>query len=75
MVVMPLPLSFFCQSLDNDKYVNERGIFNASDLKKKQYDLDFPLSSAVRLKDNTVYGYCTSAPFICKYHLSEKVIL
>ncbi|XP_066047799.1 cilia- and flagella-associated protein 43 [Chamaea fasciata] len=57
---------------DNDKYVNEQGIFNASDLKKKQYDLDCPLSSAVRLKDNTVYGYCTCAPFICKYHLSEE---
>lgn len=50
-------------------------MFNASDLKKEQYDLDCPLSSAVRLKDNVVYGYCTCAPFICKYHLSEEVIL
>ncbi|XP_014105575.1 PREDICTED: cilia- and flagella-associated protein 43 [Pseudopodoces humilis] len=57
---------------DNDKYVNEQGMFNASDLKKEQYDLDCPLSSAVRLKDNIVYGYCTSAPFIYKYHLSEE---
>ncbi|XP_053839965.1 cilia- and flagella-associated protein 43 [Vidua macroura] len=57
---------------DNDKYVNEQGMFNASDLKKEQYDLDCPLSSAVRLKDNIVYGYCTCAPFICKYHLSEE---
>ncbi|XP_063261434.1 cilia- and flagella-associated protein 43 isoform X2 [Prinia subflava] len=57
---------------DNDKYVNEQGMFNASALKKEQYDLDCPLSSAVRLKDNLVYGFCTSAPFICKYHLSEK---
>ncbi|XP_041271676.1 cilia- and flagella-associated protein 43 [Onychostruthus taczanowskii] len=57
---------------DNDKYVNEQGMFNVSDLKKKQYDLDFPLSSTVRLKDNTVYGYCSCAPFICKYHLSEE---
>ncbi|XP_014739240.1 PREDICTED: cilia- and flagella-associated protein 43 [Sturnus vulgaris] len=57
---------------DTDKYVNEQGMFKASDLKKEQYDLDCPLSSAVRLKDNIVYGYCISAPFICKYHLSEK---
>ncbi|KAM4775662.1 cilia- and flagella-associated protein 43 isoform 3-T3 [Cyanocitta cristata] len=57
---------------DNEKYVNEQGMFNASDLKKEQYDLDCPLSSAVRLKDNIVYGYCTCAPFICKYHLSEE---
>ncbi|XP_072787334.1 cilia- and flagella-associated protein 43 isoform X5 [Taeniopygia guttata] len=58
---------------DNDKYVNEQGMFNASDLKKEQYDLDYPLSSAVRLKShNIVYGYCTCAPFICKYYLSAK---
>ncbi|XP_071302063.1 cilia- and flagella-associated protein 43 isoform X1 [Agelaius tricolor] len=56
---------------DHDKYVNEQGMFNASDLKKKQYDLDYPLSSAVRLKNSIVYGYCSCAPLICKYHLSE----
>ncbi|OWK62341.1 Cilia- and flagella-associated protein 43 [Lonchura striata] len=59
--------------IDNDKYVNEQGMFNASDLKKEQYDLDYPLSSAVRLKShNIVYGYCTCAPFIRKYYLSAK---
>ncbi|XP_071605436.1 cilia- and flagella-associated protein 43 isoform X1 [Heliangelus exortis] len=57
---------------DNDKYVNEYGMFNASAIRKDKYDLDYPLSSAVRLKDNLVYGYCTRAPFICKYHLSEE---
>ncbi|XP_032844431.2 cilia- and flagella-associated protein 43 isoform X3 [Tyto alba] len=69
-------LEIFCVSsaltTDNDKYVNEQGMLNASAIKKEQYDLDYPLSSAVRLKDNLVYGYCTCAPFICKYHLSEK---
>ncbi|XP_009697789.1 PREDICTED: WD repeat-containing protein 96, partial [Cariama cristata] len=60
---------------DNDKYVNEQGMLNASAIKKEQYDLDYPLSSAVRLKDNIVYGYCTCAPFICKYHLSEENML
>ncbi|XP_010283130.1 PREDICTED: WD repeat-containing protein 96, partial [Phaethon lepturus] len=72
-------LEIFCLSsaltTDNDKYVNEQGMLNASAIKKKQYDLDYPLSSAVRLKDNIVYGYCTCAPFICKYHLSEENML
>ncbi|KAM9611800.1 cilia- and flagella-associated protein 43 isoform 1-T2 [Morphnus guianensis] len=72
-------LEIFCLSsalaTDNDKYVNAQGMLNASAIKKEQYDLDYPLSSAVRLKDNIVYGYCTCAPFICKYHLSEENML
>ncbi|KAM9188437.1 cilia- and flagella-associated protein 43 [Mergus octosetaceus] len=60
---------------DNEKFVNEQGMLNASAIKKEQYDLDYPLSSAVRLKDNTVYGYCTCARFICKYNLSEQNIM
>lgn len=67
-------LFFFPIFLDNEKFVNEQGMLNASAIKKEQYDLDYPLSSAVRLKDNTVYGYCTCARFICKYNLSEQVI-
>ncbi|XP_009572136.1 PREDICTED: WD repeat-containing protein 96, partial [Fulmarus glacialis] len=69
-------LEIFCLSsaltTDNDKYVNEQGMLNPSAIKKEQYNLDYPLSSAVRSKDNIVYGYCTCAPFICKYHLSEE---
>ncbi|KAJ7396663.1 hypothetical protein BTVI_143352 [Pitangus sulphuratus] len=72
-------LEIFCLSsaitTDNDKCVNDQGMFNASALKNKQYELDYPLSSAVKLKDNIVYGYCTRAPFICKYHLSEENML
>ncbi|XP_010158865.1 PREDICTED: WD repeat-containing protein 96 [Eurypyga helias] len=72
-------LEIFCLSsaltTDNDKYVNEQGMLNASAIRKEQYDLDYPLSSAVRLKDNTVYGYCSCAPFICKYRLSKENIL
>uniref|UniRef100_A0A8C0I9U0 Cilia and flagella associated protein 43 n=1 Tax=Bubo bubo TaxID=30461 RepID=A0A8C0I9U0_BUBBB len=71
-------LEIFCLSsaltTDNDKYVDEQGMLNANAIKKEQYDLDYPLSSAVRLKDNIVYGYCACAPFICKYHLSEERI-
>ncbi|XP_068805797.1 cilia- and flagella-associated protein 43 isoform X2 [Struthio camelus] len=72
-------LEIFCLpsalTTDNDKYVNERGVLKASAIKKEQYDLDYPLSSAVKLKDDVVYGYCTCAPFICKYHLSEQNML
>ncbi|XP_056350633.1 cilia- and flagella-associated protein 43 [Oenanthe melanoleuca] len=57
---------------DTDQYVNEQGMFKGSGLKREQYDLECPLSSAVRLKDNTVYGYSTRAPFICQYRLSEE---
>uniref|UniRef100_A0A8C3PJR8 Cilia- and flagella-associated protein 43 n=1 Tax=Calidris pygmaea TaxID=425635 RepID=A0A8C3PJR8_9CHAR len=72
-------LAIFCLpsalTTDNDKYVNEQGMLNASAIKKEQYDLDYLLSSAVRLKDNIVYGYCNCAPFICKYHLLEENML
>ncbi|XP_057276998.1 cilia- and flagella-associated protein 43 isoform X1 [Pezoporus wallicus] len=75
-VVQQARLETFCLSsaltTDNDKYVNAHGMFNGSAIKMKRYDLDYSLSSAVRLKDNTVYGYCTCAPFICKYRLSEE---
>ncbi|KAF4791478.1 hypothetical protein TURU_131639 [Turdus rufiventris] len=57
---------------DAAEYVNEQGIFKDSDLKREQYDLDGTFSSAVKVKRNTVYGYCTSAPFICKYYLSKE---
>ncbi|POI26684.1 hypothetical protein CIB84_009566 [Bambusicola thoracicus] len=60
---------------DIDKYVNDQGMLNVSAIKREQYDLEYPLSSAVRLKDNIVYGYCTCAPLICKYHLSKQSIL
>ncbi|XP_071668229.1 cilia- and flagella-associated protein 43 isoform X3 [Patagioenas fasciata] len=68
-----LEIFCLCSALTtDDKCVNEHGILNANAIKRKQYDLDCPLSSAVRLKDNIVYGYCTCAPFICKYHISEE---
>ncbi|NWI16625.1 CFA43 protein, partial [Crypturellus soui] len=72
-------LEIFCLSsaltTDNEKYVNEQGMLKPSAIKMEHYDLDYPLSSAVKLKDNVVYGYCGIAPFICKYHLSEEVNL
>ncbi|KAM8806103.1 cilia- and flagella-associated protein 43 [Eudromia elegans] len=67
-----LPSAFIT---DNEKYVNEQGMLKASAIKMEQYDLDYPLSSAVKLMDDIVYGYCGRAPFICKYHLSEEHML
>uniref|UniRef100_A0A8C3IIN2 Cilia- and flagella-associated protein 43 n=1 Tax=Chrysemys picta bellii TaxID=8478 RepID=A0A8C3IIN2_CHRPI len=52
--------------------IDERGMLKNRVIQKRQYELDYPLSSAVRQKDDTVYGYCNHAPFICKYHLAKK---
>uniref|UniRef100_A0A452IXL4 Cilia- and flagella-associated protein 43 n=1 Tax=Gopherus agassizii TaxID=38772 RepID=A0A452IXL4_9SAUR len=52
--------------------IDERGMLKNRVIQKHQYELDYPLSSAVRQKDDTVYGYCNHAPFICKYHLAKK---
>ncbi|XP_015722732.1 cilia- and flagella-associated protein 43 [Coturnix japonica] len=75
----PTRMEMFCLSSalreGTDKYVNDQGMLNSSAIEKKQYDLQYPLSSAVRLKDNIVYGYCTCAPFICRYNLSEQSVL
>ncbi|XP_075791642.1 cilia- and flagella-associated protein 43 isoform X2 [Pelodiscus sinensis] len=59
-------------TLDNEECIDERGLIKNSVIQKRQYDLDYPLSSAVRQNVDTVYGYCNHAPFICKYCLAEK---
>lgn len=61
--------------IDNDECIDERGLLKNSVIQKHQYELDYPLSSAVRQKYDIVYGYCNHAPFICKYHLAKKVML
>uniref|UniRef100_A0A8C3ILW8 Cilia- and flagella-associated protein 43 n=1 Tax=Chrysemys picta bellii TaxID=8478 RepID=A0A8C3ILW8_CHRPI len=69
-------LEIFCLpsaiTIDNDECIDERGMLKNRVIQKRQYELDYPLSSAVRQKDDTVYGYCNHAPFICKYHLAKK---
>uniref|UniRef100_A0A8C3IJJ8 Cilia- and flagella-associated protein 43 n=1 Tax=Chrysemys picta bellii TaxID=8478 RepID=A0A8C3IJJ8_CHRPI len=68
-------LEIFCLpsaiTIDNDECIDERGMLKNRVIQKRQYELDYPLSSAVRQKDDTVYGYCNHAPFICKYHLKK----
>ncbi|XP_073210543.1 cilia- and flagella-associated protein 43 isoform X4 [Lepidochelys kempii] len=69
-------LEIFCLpsaiTIDNDECIDERGMLKNSVIQKHQYELEYPLSSAVRQKGDTVYGYCKHAPFICKYHLTKK---
>ncbi|XP_043407754.1 cilia- and flagella-associated protein 43 isoform X4 [Chelonia mydas] len=69
-------LEIFCLpsaiTIDNDECIDERGMLKNRVIQKRQYELEYPLSSAVRQKDDTVYGYCKHAPFICKYHLAKK---
>uniref|UniRef100_A0A7M4F3D5 Cilia- and flagella-associated protein 43 n=1 Tax=Crocodylus porosus TaxID=8502 RepID=A0A7M4F3D5_CROPO len=72
-VSLPAFLSF--NPIDNDECVDERGLLKEKVIQKQQYELDYPLSSAVRQKDGTIYGYCSHAPFICKYNLASKVFV
>nr|XP_056705780.1 cilia- and flagella-associated protein 43 [Euleptes europaea] len=59
--------------LDNEECINERGLLKDHAIRKRSYDLEFPLSSVVRRKDTSVYGYASHAPFICKYHFASKI--
>ncbi|EMP37621.1 WD repeat-containing protein 96 [Chelonia mydas] len=64
--------TYLCSICNNDECIDERGMLKNRVIQKRQYELEYPLSSAVRQKDDTVYGYCKHAPFICKYHLAKK---
>ncbi|XP_060097687.1 cilia- and flagella-associated protein 43 [Heteronotia binoei] len=59
--------------LDNEECINERGLLKDQVIRKHTYDYEFPLSSVVKRKDTTVYGYASQAPFICKYHFASKI--
>ncbi|XP_066477233.1 cilia- and flagella-associated protein 43 [Tiliqua scincoides] len=58
---------------DNEECINERGMLNDVVIQKRTYDLDYPLTSVVKRKDNTLYGYASQSPFICKYQLTSKI--
>ncbi|XP_048362773.1 cilia- and flagella-associated protein 43 isoform X2 [Sphaerodactylus townsendi] len=58
---------------DNEECISERGMLKDQVIWKRTYDLDCPLSSVVKRKDTTVYGYDSHAPFICKYHFASKI--
>ncbi|XP_077205761.1 cilia- and flagella-associated protein 43 isoform X2 [Paroedura picta] len=68
--VFNLPLRII---LDNEECISERGLLKDQVIRKRSYDLEFPLNSLVKRKDTTVYGYTSHAPFICKYHFASKV--
>ncbi|XP_054839059.1 cilia- and flagella-associated protein 43 [Eublepharis macularius] len=60
-------------ALVNEECINERGLLKDQVIRKRTYDVEFPLSSVVKRKDTTVYGYASHAPFICKYQFASKV--
>ncbi|KAL8187387.1 UNVERIFIED_CONTAM: hypothetical protein K2H54_047783 [Gekko kuhli] len=59
--------------LDNEECISERGLLKDHVIRRRFYDLEFPLCSVVKRKDTTVYGYASQAPFICKYHFASKI--
>ncbi|KAM6443389.1 cilia- and flagella-associated protein 43 [Liasis olivaceus] len=58
---------------DNEACITERGLLKDSIIQKHMYELEHPLLSLVKRKDEAVLGYASQAPFICRYHLSAKV--
>lgn len=53
--------------------ITERGLLKDSIIQKHMYELEFPLLSLVKRKDETVLAYTSQASYICRYHLTEKV--
>lgn len=64
---------FFPKSTENEACVTERGLLKENIIQKRTYELEYPLTSVVKRKDGTVFGYASQAPYICKYHLAAKV--
>uniref|UniRef100_A0A670I0J7 Cilia- and flagella-associated protein 43 n=1 Tax=Podarcis muralis TaxID=64176 RepID=A0A670I0J7_PODMU len=65
----------YCERQKNDECINERGQLKERVIQTRGYELEYALSSVVKRKDSTVFGYATQAPFICKYHLTSKPII
>uniref|UniRef100_A0ABM5G1Z5 Cilia- and flagella-associated protein 43 n=1 Tax=Pogona vitticeps TaxID=103695 RepID=A0ABM5G1Z5_9SAUR len=62
-------------TLENEQCVTERGLLKENIIQKRTYELEYPLSSLVKRKDGTLFGYASQAPYILKYHLTEKPII
>ncbi|XP_053162414.1 cilia- and flagella-associated protein 43 isoform X2 [Hemicordylus capensis] len=58
---------------DNEECISERGMLKDFVVRKRTYELEYPLCSLVKRKDSTVYAYASQAPFICRYHLTAKI--
>ncbi|XP_060538905.1 cilia- and flagella-associated protein 43 isoform X1 [Pantherophis guttatus] len=69
--IFTLPLNIIS---DNEMCITERGLLKDSIIQKHMYELEFPLLSLVKRKDETVLAYTSQASYICRYHLTEKVI-
>ncbi|KAL7990626.1 hypothetical protein Chor_014056 [Crotalus horridus] len=68
--IFTLPLNIIS---DNEICITERGLLKDSIIQKHMYELEFPLLSLVKRKDETVIAYASQASYICKYNLTEKV--
>uniref|UniRef100_A0A8C6XW02 Cilia- and flagella-associated protein 43 n=1 Tax=Naja naja TaxID=35670 RepID=A0A8C6XW02_NAJNA len=68
-------LFIFFKSADNEMCITERGLLKDSIIQKHMYELEFPLLSLVKRKDETVLAYTSQASYICRYHLTGKDIL
>ncbi|XP_026523209.1 cilia- and flagella-associated protein 43 [Notechis scutatus] len=68
--IFTLPLNIIS---DNEMCITERGLLKDSIIQKHMYELEFPLLSLVKRKDETVLAYTSQASYICRYHLTGKV--
>ncbi|KAM3925380.1 cilia- and flagella-associated protein 43 [Leptodactylus fuscus] len=56
-----------------NEYVDQRGMCKESMIQKQQYKVEEPLFSAVLGSNgNSVYGYCSDSPYICKFTLPKE---
>ncbi|XP_013915005.1 PREDICTED: cilia- and flagella-associated protein 43 [Thamnophis sirtalis] len=69
--IFTLPLNIIS---DNEMCITERGLLKDSIIQKHMYELEFPLLSLVKRKDETVLACTSPSSYICKYHLIEKQV-
>nr|XP_060624330.1 cilia- and flagella-associated protein 43 [Anolis sagrei ordinatus] len=59
-------------ALENEECITERGMLKDNIIQKHAYGLEFPLSSAVKRRDDTVLACTSQVPFILRYNLTTK---
>ncbi|XP_070608857.1 cilia- and flagella-associated protein 43 isoform X2 [Erythrolamprus reginae] len=68
--IFTLPLNIIS---DNEMCITERGLLKDSVIQKHIFELEFPLISLAKRKDETLFAYNSQASYICRYHLTENV--
>uniref|UniRef100_F7FJ43 Cilia- and flagella-associated protein 43 n=1 Tax=Monodelphis domestica TaxID=13616 RepID=F7FJ43_MONDO len=66
--------SFFYPNLiDPDICSDERGRIKDNIIKRKLYEINHPLTSAIfSFVGDEFYGFCGHVPYICSYHIPQK---